>query len=183
MNRIFRMLSSIKLPQRGRAAENEEYWHEQKGITRCPYCRNVHFKKRWYSSGEELRRYLRAKKLEIKKQKICPACKMANNRVFEGEVIIEEVPDRYRYDLERLMKNFGERAARKDPQDRLLNIENMGTGYRVTTTENQLADKLAKKVKDAFKKVNIHFSHSAEPAEVDRIRVVFQKRNTVLEPT
>lgn len=173
MARIFRKTSSIKLPQRDREPQHEEYWREHKGITKCPGCGNVHFKKRWCASEDDLRERLKIKKLEIAEKKICPACKMIKEHTFEGELFIEEFPGHLRNELLRLIKKFGERAIRIDPQDRIIKVEEMKTKYRVTTTENQLADKLAKKIRDVFNTVDIRFSHSPEPAEVDRVHVTF----------
>lgn len=173
MARIFSKTSSIKLPQRDREAQHEEYWREHKGITECPRCGNAHFKKRWHESKMDLQSRLKAKKPEIAERKICPACKMIVDNTFEGELFLEEFPRRHQKELLRLVKNFGDRARQIDPQDRVIKVAETKNGYRVTTTENQLADKLAKKIKDVFKTVKIRFSHSPEPAEVDRIHVVF----------
>ncbi len=173
MVRIFRKSGSIKLPQRGREAEREDYWREHKGITKCPKCGNVHFKKRWLLE-KDLKRRLKVKKLEISEIKICPACKMIKEHVFEGEIFIERVPPRCREELLRLIRNFGKRAESIDPQDRIIKIESIDKGYRITTTENQLANKLAKKIRGVFNAVKIHFSRSPEPAEVVRIHVVFK---------
>lgn len=171
----FRKTSSIKLPQRDREAEYEEYWREHKGIAKCPKCSNVHFKKRWYASEEDLRRRLKIKKLSIAETKLCQACKMIKEHTFEGEIFIEESPVHHRKELLRLVRNFGERATQRDPQDRIIKIEEIDKRYRVTTTENQLAVKLAKKIRDVFKTVKIRISHSPEPAEVVRIHVTFQE--------
>ena len=173
MARIFRSTSSIKLPQRGREAQNEEYWREQKGITKCPRCDNVHFKKRWYASAEDLRKRLGVKRLAFAERRFCQACAMIKNRTFEGEVFLEGFPLRRQGELLCLVRNFGERASGIDPQDRIIEIGETKGGYRVTTTENQLAHKLAKKIKDAFNTVDIRSSYSPEPAEVERIHVTF----------
>lgn len=173
MARIFIKERSLRQPPRGREAENEEYWREHKGTAKCPKCGNVHFKKRWYSSEEDLRSRLKVKKLEIAEKKLCQACQMIEGNTFEGELFIEEFPSHLRKELLRLIKNFGKRATEIDPQDRIIKVEEAKRGYRVTTTENQLADKLAKKIRDVFNTVEIHFSHSAEPEEVDRIHVIF----------
>lgn len=173
MARIFQKPSSVKLPQRGREAEHEQYWRERKGVTKCPVCANVHFKKRWYASEEDLFASLKQGHPGITEEKMCQACKMVKEHTFEGELFIEEVPMRYRQELLKLVKNFGERARQIDPQHRIIAVEEIVNGYRVTTTENQLAGKLAKKIRGVFNKVKIHFSHSAEPAEVDRVHAVF----------
>lgn len=99
-------------------------------------------------------------------EEIAQACKMVRDHTFEGELFIEEFPSRHRQEVLRLITNYGNRATAIDPQHRLIKVEETPKGHRVTTTENQLADKLAKKIKDVF-------SHAAEPAEVDRFRVVF----------
>lgn len=173
MARIFREPYNVKLPQRGREAEHDQYWREEKGMTKCPTCGNVHYRKRWYVSPEEVMGILMVPRLPITKKRLCPACKMVKDHQFEGELFVEDFPSRHRKELLRLIRNYGERARLKDAQHRIIDIEETKNGYRVTTTENQLADKLAKKIKGVFNKVNVRFSHSAEPAEVDRVHAKF----------
>jgi hypothetical protein len=133
----------------------------------------MHFKKRWYASEEDLIAQVKNPPLPPNENKMCQACRMIKERTFEGELFIEEVPDRHRDTLLRVIKNFGDRATQKDPQHRLIDVEDMANRYRVTTTENQMANKLAKKIKAVFNEVQIHVSHSAEPSEVERVRAVF----------
>lgn len=173
MARIFIKERSLRQPPRDRKAEREEYWREHKGATKCPVCGNVHFKKRWYSSEEDLRRRLKTKRLEITETKLCPSCKMIEDNAFGGELFTEEFPNHLRKELLHLIKNFGKRAMELDPQDRIIKITETKRGYHITTTENQMADKLAKKIRDVFNTVKIHFSHSPEPNSADRIRVTF----------
>ncbi len=173
MTRIFRKKSSIKLPPRDRAAENEECGRERKGIAECPACRNARFKKKWHASLQDLQKHAKDKKLVIARREMCPACAMIKGHEYEGEIFIEEFPTRLKAELLRLINNFGERAISQDPQDRIIKIEKIARGFRVTTTENQLANRLAKKIKDVFNTVKIDFSHSKEPFEFVQIRVVF----------
>jgi hypothetical protein len=72
-----------------------------------------------------------------------------------------------------LVAAFNARAQRRDPQDRIIDIEQVKGGYRITTTEDQLAVRIAKKIKGVFNKVNLHISYSREPYEVARINVKF----------
>ncbi|MBI2120733.1 MAG: hypothetical protein HYT94_03880 [Parcubacteria group bacterium] len=162
-------------PQRGREDKNEAYWREHAGVTKCPKCGNVHFKKRWYASEADLAHRLKKKKLEITERKFCQACTMVKEHMFEGEVFVEGFSSKQKNELLNLIKNFGERATERDPQDRIIKIEKTEKGYRITTTENQLAGKLAKKIKDVFKKVDVRISHAPEPAEVSRVRVAFRQ--------
>lgn len=165
---------NVRLPQRGREAEHDEYWRETKGMTKCPECGNVHYKKRWYASPEEVMAILMVHKLPITRKKLCPACKMVHDRTFEGELVLDGFPDDHRKELLSLIRNFGERARVKDPQHRIIDILEMTSRYRVTTTENQLAVKIAKKVKDVFNKVDVRISHSAEPYEVNRVHASYR---------
>ena len=167
-------MAQLKLPQRNRAAEGEEYGRERKGIAVCLKCRNVHFKKKWHASLEDLRKHAKDKILAVTRKETCPACAMIKGHLYEGEVFVEGFPARFHTDLLNLINNFGERATSQDPQDRIIKIEKNAKGFRITTTENQLADRLAKKIKDAFNTVKIHFSHSKEPYEFDQVHVVFR---------
>ena len=106
---------------------------------------------------------------------------MIEERAFEGEILIEEFPTHHRKELLRLARKFGERAMKRDPQDRIIKIEETEKGYRITTTENQLADRLAKKIKDVFNTVDIHFSYSSGPEEVDRIHIIFHEVKNLRE--
>jgi NMD protein affecting ribosome stability and mRNA decay len=176
MARTFRQTSAVKkLPPRDREAENEEYGREHKGILECPECHNVHFKKRWYASVRDLEDRLK-KKIDIFKQQLCPACAMIKSHLFEGELFTEDFPAEQSADLLRLIRNFGKQATETDPQDRIISIEKVEKGYRTTTTENQLVNKLAKKIKDAFNTVDVRFSKSPEPSEVARVHIVFRKK-------
>ncbi len=178
MAKIFRKPSSVKLPERDREPEHEEYGREFKGIEECPICRNVKFKKRWYHSIKEIRPKLKNPPLKISsdRQELCPACGMIKNHVFEGEIFIDNFSEKERDTLLNLIKNFEKEALRRDPQDRIIQIERTKTGYRITTTENQMANRLAKKIKDAFKTAEAEFSHSQEPFEVNRVHVDFLEK-------
>lgn len=173
ITRFFRKTASIKEFPRGREAQREEYGRERGGIVECPRCHNAHFKKRWHASLASLKARLKTEDVRSAKQQLCPACKMIANHLFEGELFVEGFPSRHKTELLNLIRNFGARAVEMDPQHRIIATEETKKGYRVTTTENQLADRLAKKIKEVFHAVEIHFSHSSEPSEVDRVRVIF----------
>lgn len=71
-----------RLPQRNRSAENEEYWSEQSGITKCPDCGNVRFRKKWFPSEEVLRERIEVSDIEIMHTRLCPACMMIQGHLF-----------------------------------------------------------------------------------------------------
>jgi len=167
--------NSLKLPSRGRAEKNEEWGRELGGIVICPECKNIHFKKQWHPPGVFPFNFSRNFKTA---EKICPACKLVRDHAFEGEIYIENMPTSRRQEILNLISAFGRRAMRKDPQDRIIAAEPRGDrACYVTVTENQLAVRLAKKIKDAFKNVIIKISYTKEPAELSRVYVVFRMRS------
>ena len=141
----------------------------------CKGCQAVFYKKSWHPAVEQSS--LRGKPLKAKtynlKPILCPACQMIKNHQFEGEITITNIPESYSQELVNLIKNFCQRAYEIDPMDRLIGIKKTKDGLIVTTTENQLAVKLTKKIKDVFKKVQIKISYSSEPGEVVYIKLTF----------
>lgn len=176
MSVVFQHKSSVKLPQRGREPQNEEYGGKaHKGALACPECHSVYYKKKWYHEEDVVVSHLLREngKVVIVKKKLCPACKMIKDHLFEGELFVENVPKQYRKEVVSLVKGFGRHAMDEDPQDRVIEVVEQGDGYRATTTENQLAVRIAKKIQEAFNTVKVKISYSPEPAEVARIHVRF----------
>lgn len=150
--------------------EKPEEKHNQgkSGLIFCQNCGAVYYKKSWH---HELN-----KKIEIKKEKfgLCPACQMIKNKQFEGEIIIENIPLGTYNNLVNLTKAFCRRAYGIDPLDRLIEIKKIKQGLRITVTENQLAVKLAKKIKQVFRKVDMKISYSPAPSDVVYIKLEFK---------
>lgn len=163
---------AIKLPKQKREERGSEYGYAKKGIAVCKTCHSIQFKKEWHHPDSLIRVGKHAKgnvHLDL-----CPACKMVREGVFEGEIRIENVPQKYHGELVNLIVSFGRKATKRDPEDRIIEIEREGRdGFRVTTTENRLAVALSKKVKQVFKKVDVAISYSREPFEVTRTRIIF----------
>ena len=84
---------------------------------------------------------------------------MIKNKKFEGEVIVKNVSSKVKANLINLIKNFGKEAFKKDPQDRVISIIDNGSQLRILTTENQLAQRLGKKLSQVFKG-RLSVSHS-----------------------
>ena len=141
------------------------------GIIFCKVCKAVYYKKSWHHNLEEgLKKIKETAPVHFT---TCVACDMVARGEFEGEIIIENVPPKIKTDLTHLAESFGKRAYEKDPMDRVIAITREGSGMRITTTENQLAVKLAKKINEAFKgKAKILYS--AKPSAVARIKISFE---------
>ena len=164
----------LKQPPRKGVAQRDEHGHERPGIIICPDCGNVHYHKRWWKNSDSGLKKLVVMHYRTAAHTRCPACTMAHERLFEGEVIIENIPRKFKIDLRNLIDRFGLTATEMDPQDRIMTMDKSDSEWRITTSENQLADRLAKKIRDSFKHhTQIHISHSKEPYEVDRVKVAF----------
>ncbi len=73
---------------------------------------------------------------------------------FEGEIILENCPED-KGELLQFINNFAQEEQRRDPLARVVSVEDIAKGMlRVTFTENQIAKKLAKRLKKTFKTKN-----------------------------
>lgn len=171
MAKIFKKRSSIRLPKQKKILRSDEWGKAGKGLVVCKRCHNLFYKKGWHHpNGRGAQPTGSGSSVHFK---ICPACTMIGKNLYEGEIIIEKVPARFEFELVHLITGFGARATKRDPQDRIIEVKKQKNGYRVTTTENQLAVKLAKKIKAVFNHVDVSISYSDEPYEVSRVRVTF----------
>ena len=110
--------------------------------------------------------------IEIKAT-LCPACAMVKNGQFEGRILLEGVPAEKAVELEGLIRGFSKRAEERDPMDRLIHLKNEGSKWEVTVTENQLANKLADKIKETFHTIKKETRFSPEPSDVAYITMEF----------
>lgn len=160
-------------PQRKRAGAHNDFGAAEKKLVVCTRCHEVRVGKKW-----QLASSVSAKKRGAHKEGVhlvmCPACTMTVKKAHEGEILIENAPREHEVELINLITSFGARAREIDPQDRIIAIEHTKKGaLRVTTTENQLAQKIAKKIKSAFKKVSLDIKYSKEPFEYTLIKATF----------
>lgn len=150
--------------------ENHEFPKGKLGLVFCKNCNAVYYKKSWHKN---LRNYKNLREnLPIKFSR-CPACKMIKNRQFEGEVKIYNVPEKISENLIHLIEAFGHRAYSEDLMHRVISVKKNREAIIVLTTENQLAVKLAKKIKDVFKKVDMKISYSPAPSDVAYVKIKF----------
>jgi NAD-dependent SIR2 family protein deacetylase len=167
--------------------EEQEFGPGKIDVLICPHCRSVYYGKSWKRKLKNLR--FKQIKLEL-----CPACQMIKDKKFEGELILENIPERFKEEIKRLIKNFGKRASLIDPQDRIISVEEKkikrptaqrkrgaksrkefekAIDLRILTTENQLAQRLAKKIKETFGgKLKPSISHSHQESTT-RIKISF----------
>lgn len=146
----------------------------EKGIVFCSECGAVHYMKSWRHALEE---YKSLSENASVKFRLCPACEMIKNHQFEGRVTVTHIPEKEEGEVARLIENFGARAKERDVLHRLIEIKKTrsakGVDLVVTTTENQLANKLADKIKETFHHVKLSRSFSSAPSDVEYVTIEF----------
>ena len=171
--------------------EEQEFGSGKTDIMICKRCGAFYWYKSWH---HQLSDYPKLKQDKDIKFVLCPACQMIKDKKYEGEIILENVPKEYKKGIKSLIENFGKRAEQKDPMHRIISIKEIrvsrvsaqrkrGASSRkefetlkilqVLTTENQLAQRLAKKINETYgKKLNPLITHSHQE-DIVRIRITF----------
>ena len=153
----------------------QEFGSGKKEFIFCPHGEAVYFKKSWHHVEKLYKSYeVQPHKLHKGiKFKLCPAHEMQKNKQYEGEVVIKNIPAKFRRELVNLIENMGERAMRRDVLDRVLDIKITSNQLLVTTSENQLAQKISHKISETFnKRVDVRILR-AKGADVVRVQINF----------
>ena len=150
----------------------EEFGGAKKGLVICENCNIYNYKKSWHHDADSYISKRENKDIPIRFA-LCPACAMIKNKQYEGKIVIKNIPSAQKKDLVNLINGYCDRAFSQDPLDRLIGVIQDGNSLVVTVTKNQLAQRLAKKIKDAFNKVKISNPNLREPGDVANITVEF----------
>ncbi len=150
----------------------EAFGGAKKGIIICETCKIFYYKKSWHHDADAFIAARENKDMPVSFA-LCPACAMIKNKQYEGKVTIKNIPDAQKVDLLNLIKGYCERAFDRDPLERLIAVTSIGTAATVTLTNNQLAQRLGKKIKDAFNKVKLTTAYLREPGDVANVIVEF----------
>jgi len=161
--------SPVRFPER---RGKQEFGLAKKEYVLCKTCQAAYYDKSWHHdlSGDK---HITEKNIDKKliNFMLCPACEMIKNKQFEGSIMIYNVPALIKSDLINLVSNMGETARRIDPMDRVSKIKESKNVIEVWTTENQLAKKIANKIKSTFPKQLGKEKISFSKDESDVIRV------------
>lgn len=174
MSEQFKKSYNVKLPKS--KSETEEFGPGKTGLEICSTCGAVYYKKHWHRNLESLNfpDITNAVKKDASiKFILCPACAMVKNHQYEGRVVIKNAPAEKAAKLEELIESFCRRANGIDPMHRLIGIKKSENIWEVTLTENQLANKLSKKIKDVFHSVKTRTHFAPEPSDVAEAVVEF----------
>ncbi len=160
MAKIFKNPYRVKFPKSQHEAE--EFGPGKKGLILCSECRAAYYKKSWHHNTA---RFEGKENMPVKFM-LCPADQMIKNKQYEGKVVVKNLPKNFEKEMINLIKSTADLGYRKDPMDRLISVNYEGKDLVALTTENELAVKIAKKIKDAHAKAKVKISYSAEPSDV-----------------
>lgn len=167
MAKIFHKPYNINLPK---SQHEVEEFKSKKGLIICPEGGEVYYRKRWHHGLNNLPVATRDWPV---KHALCPAHQMIKNKQYEGRVTVKNLPVQYSEKLEKLVEGFSRRAYDRDPMDRLIEMKKVGSDWIITTTENEMANKLARKIKDSFNKIKSRTKFAAEPSDVAEVVMDF----------
>lgn len=157
------------------------WWDSEKrkmtGLKLCSRCEAVWYDGHWHNAPN-LAAALKAKRKSSKpvKDLFCMECRYAvhgpadaKSALFEGELTLDGLIDaKEKAEILATVRNAAKRALRRDPEDRIIAIDDRGERVVVTTSENQLAVILGKAVDSSHKggKLRVTWSSDDLPARV-----------------
>lgn len=153
-----------------------EFGPGKSGLLMCERCKAVYFKKYWHRNLEALNNK-EAESLSVHdtsvKFTLCPACTMMKDGRYEGRVTVVGIPAAHRDELKKLIENFGARAYERDAMHRVIDVKDSGADVIATTTENQLAVKLGKKINETFRGAKVAAKYAGDTSDVAEVTVEF----------
>lgn len=150
----------------------EMFGGAKKGVVICETCNIFYYKKGWHHDADKFISVRANKDIPVSFA-TCPACALIKSRQFKGQITVKNVPSAQKTDLLNLVKGYCERAFDRDPLERLISVSAAGSSVTVKTTNNQLAQRLGKKIKDAFNKVKLTTAYLREPGDVANVTIEF----------
>jgi len=168
----FRTPNASRGLKRKSELQGNEYGKAGKGVIVCEVCHDVFFKKGWHSPGSVSLTETKLSGIGVHFT-ICPACKMKKGSLYGGKLNIKNIPLDTRDEIYNLIACVGRRVLERNPQDRIMDIKTQGGNFLVTTNNDELAVKLARKINDTFHKTKKKIVFSSEPQEVSYAEIDF----------
>lgn len=147
----------------------------------CPHGEAVYYKKSWHHIAKFFTSAPFSKQDKNVSFKLCPVHEMIKNKQHEGEITIQHIPAAVKSDLTHLITHMGEQAMRIDVLDRVLEMKWTKDQMVVTTSENQLAQKIGRKIVASFKKYTVKTISRPKGGDSDMVFVdisFFAKQST-----
>lgn len=136
----------------------EEFGPGKAGVVFCSEGDAAYYDKSWHHDLEKYRALSEEKAVAFK---LCPFHIMKKNRQWEGEVRLMGIPEDAKSDMLRAAENISSEARRRDPMHGILDIATKNTTTSIYTSENQLAQRIAKRIQESHKHHVAHTIHRA----------------------
>ncbi len=118
------------------------------GISVCKKCGAVYNEKRWIHHTEVPEKILAEKG---KTTVLCPACRKIRDKFAEGYVLIQgEFSKSHKDEIKNLIRNKEEHAMHFNPLDRIIEIKERGGEMEVTTTTENLAQRIGQILEKSY---------------------------------
>ncbi len=156
-----------------------DWWEKEpkkkKGMRLCDHCGAVYYDGHWHTAPALSSLLKKSAKPTGKEKTLCLQCQWtAHGRGtakagFEGELTLDGLDHlEEKAEILSTVRNFAKKAMMRDPEDRIIAIDDRGPRVVVTTTENQLAVGLGKAVDSSHKggKLTITWSSDDLPARI-----------------
>ncbi len=79
----------------------------------------------------------------------CPACRKIKERYPSGELSLKGMDPAERQEILRILRNEEEQARNKNPLERIMNVAQKNSDWKVETTTEKLAQRLGRSVRKA----------------------------------
>lgn len=131
-----------------------------KGMLYCQGCGAVYFRRRWtLTPPAEVRDW--AEFRDGVRTVLCPACRKIVDRYPSGEVLLAGVTREESGEILHLLRNAEKTARANNPLERIMEIARKKSEWKVTTTTENLAQRLGRCLKKARGgKVTYRWSHN-----------------------
>jgi NMD protein affecting ribosome stability and mRNA decay len=114
----------------------------------CKRCHAIYHNKRWYLD-EEL--YQKKASLKDTEKILCPACKKIKDKFPGGVVTLTgDFLHEHQEEIMNLVRNEEERAKGFNPLERIMEVTKIKKGMEITTTNEKLAQRIAKSLERAY---------------------------------
>lgn len=164
---------NLMLQNKMSVQDSVPFIRKARSLTRCPSCKNVHYKGVWYAPDSRFAILLDEKKDSFIEHS-CPACEMQREGRFAGAVYVKDIPKKLLPAVERVMFTTAHHDYLENPQHRIVEFSEIVDGYKVTTTSALMASRIGQKIQSLFGACSLHatYQYTQGPA-VQVVKVMF----------
>lgn len=157
----------------------KDWWQKnakkQSGVQVCDRCNAVFYDGHWHTDAHAASAMSEHKPRNAKQSAMCPACTYVMSGEgkadsdFEGQITLDGLHDaNEKAEILLTIRNLARASVEKDPQDQIIAIDDKGDRIIISTTDNQLAVRMGKKIDESFKggTLRITWSDDDLPARV-----------------